>query len=112
MILLTVFGQVVFKWQAGVIEAMPEGPMERFWFMVRVAINPWIIASYASAFLGSLFWWLALRTLDLSHAYPFTMLSYVLVIVLSALLFRETITSPKIIGMVLIIAGMIIASRG
>ncbi len=112
MILLTVFGQVVFKWQAGVIQAMPEGLMERFWFMLRVALNPWIIASYGSAFLASLFWWLALRTLDLSHAYPFTMLSYVLVLALSALLFREAITAPKIIGMILIIAGMIVASRG
>jgi len=112
MILLTVFGQVVFKWQADVMEAMPEGLSERFWFMVRVAFNPWIIASYGSAFLASLFWWLALRTLDLSHAYPFTMISYVLVLVASALLFREVITAPKIIGMLLIIIGMIVASRG
>lgn len=112
MVLLTVFGQVVFKWQAQVIEAMPEGWVERFWFMVRVALNPWILASYGSAFLASLFWWLALRTLDLSHAYPFTTLSYVLVLILSGLLFREAITAPKILGMILIIAGMIIASRG
>lgn len=112
MILLTVFGQVVFKWQARVIETMPEGLAERFWFIVRVALNPWIIASYGSAFFASLFWWLALRTLDLSHVYPFTTLSYVLVLALSALLFREAITAPKIIGMILIIAGLIVASRG
>lgn len=112
MILLTVFGQVVFKWQAGLIQGMPEGLWERLVFMARVALNPWIIASYGSAFLASLFWWLALRTLDLSHAYPFTMLAYVLVLVLSAVLFREAITAPKIIGMILIIAGMIVASRG
>ncbi len=112
MILLTVFGQVVFKWQAGLIQVIPEQTVEKFWFFVHLALNPWIIASYASAFLASLFWWLALQKLDLSHAYPFTMLSYVLILLLSALLFREAITTPKIIGMVLIIAGMIIASRG
>lgn len=111
MVLLTVFGQVVFKWQAQVIEAMPEGWAERFWFMVRVALNPWILASYGSAFLASLFWWLALRTLDLSHAYPFTMLSYVLVLILSGVLFRESITYLKVIGMILIILGVIFASQ-
>lgn len=112
MILLTVFGQVVFKWQATLVPSLPEQAWDKLLFFAHLALNPWIIASYGSAFLASLFWWLALRTLDLSHAYPFTTLSYVLVLVFSAVLFREAITPPKIIGMILIIAGMIVASRG
>jgi hypothetical protein len=64
------------------------------------ALNPLVIASYGVAFLASLFWWLTLRTLDLIYADAFTTLSYVLLLIFSAALFRRTIIVPKIISMI------------
>ena len=49
---------------------------------------------------------------DISYAYPFTMLGFVAVLVLSALLLGETFNIYKIIGCLTIVVGVIIASRG
>ena len=48
---------------------------------------------------------------ELSYAYPFTSVGFVLVLILSAVFFHEAITIPKVIGMVLIVAGIIIGSQ-
>jgi len=49
---------------------------------------------------------------ELSYAYPFMSLSLVLVLGLSVPFLHEAITAPKIIGMTLIIAGIIIRGQG
>ena len=50
--------------------------------------------------------------LQLSHAYPFMSLAFVFVLICSGLFFHEPITQPKIIGVVLVIIGLAIGSRG
>jgi multidrug transporter EmrE-like cation transporter len=54
----------------------------------------------------------ALTQFDLSYAYPFMSLSFVLVLVFSVVLFGETATAPRIIGILLILAGIAVGSRG
>jgi multidrug transporter EmrE-like cation transporter len=54
----------------------------------------------------------AMTQFDISHAYPFMSLNFVLVLILSWLLFHEPLTGPKIAGMALIVAGIIVGSRG
>jgi len=54
----------------------------------------------------------AMTKLELSYAYPFMSLAFVLVLFLSAILFHEAVTVPKVLGLLLIIAGLIVASRG
>ena len=49
---------------------------------------------------------------ELSYAYPFMSLAFVLVLVLSAVLFHEPLTVPKILGVLLIIIGIVVGSRG
>jgi multidrug transporter EmrE-like cation transporter len=50
--------------------------------------------------------------LDLSHAYPFTSLSFVLVALASAWLLNEPLTGPKIAGIALICLGIAVGSQG
>ena len=57
-------------------------------------------------------WIAALSKLDLSTAYPFVAASFALVLVLSAIVFDERLTGPKIIGAVLIVIGLIVGSQG
>jgi len=54
----------------------------------------------------------AMTKLELSFAYPFMSLSFVLVFIFSALIFHESITTPKVLGMLLIIAGIVVIGRG
>lgn len=109
-ILLTVYGQLIVKWQVG-SSTVPETTIEKFLFILRLLLNPWVISSFLAAFLASLTWMAALTKFPLSFAYPFMSLAFVLVMLLSAVFFYEPITVAKVIGIGLIVAGVIIGSQ-
>jgi len=111
-VLLTVYGQLVIKWQVLAAGAFPEMPGEKMLFLARLLVNPWIVSALAAALLAAMSWMAALTRLDLSHAYPFMSLSFALVALASALVFHEPFTGPKIAGVVLICLGVAIGSQG
>ncbi|WP_334930026.1 EamA family transporter [Nostoc sp.] len=83
----------------------------KIYFFLRLLINPWILSAFIAAFLASLSWMAALTKFTLSYAYPFMSLTFILVIFLSSILFKEAITISKTISLGLIIAGLIIGTR-
>jgi len=109
-VILTVFGQLAFKWRIDEAGSFPSVTGERLRFLVELALDPWVIAVFATALIASLTYGVALSRLDLSVAYPFMSLSFVLVLVFSVLLFSESLTPGKVIGVVLICAGVIASS--
>jgi drug/metabolite transporter (DMT)-like permease len=66
----------------------------------------------AAGFLALLCWMIAMTRFDLSYAYPFMSLAFVFVLILSAIFFHEAVTIPKALGVALVVAGIIIGSRG
>jgi len=114
-ILLTVlfgfYGQMVLKWQVNLAGPLPATWPERATYVLRLLLNPWVMSSLAGAFLGMVTWMMALTKAELSYAYPFTSLSFVLILVASALLFDEAVTPAKLVGLGLIVAGIIVSSR-
>ena len=111
-VLLTVYGQLIIKWQVARAGAFPVETTEKMWFLLRLVLNPWVISSLAAAFLAFLSWMAAMTKFELSYAYPFTSLAFVLVLGLSAVLFHEALTVPKALGVAFIMVGIIIGSRG
>lgn len=110
-VLLTVYGQLVVKWQVANAARLGE-PSERTAFLLSLLANPWVLSALAAAFAAALCWMLAMVKLDLSHAYPFVSLSFVLVLFLSALVFGEPLTWAKLAGTLLIVAGVALGSQG
>ena len=110
-VLLTVYGQLAFKWQIDEAGSFPSAFGDRVEFLVRLAVNPWIISVFAAALVASVTWGAALTKFELSHAYPFMSLSFVLVLILSVLLFSEALTVAKVLGVVLIMVGLTIGSQ-
>ena len=111
-ILLTVFGQLILKWQVSKAGSFPKEMTGQIRFLCDLILNPWIISSLVAAFLAFLCWIVAMSKFELSYAYPFTSLAFLLVLLLSGTLLHESITLPKLLGTALIIMGIIIASRG
>lgn len=111
-IILTVYGQIVIKWQAALAGTLPPGGGDKLLFLLRLALNPWVASGLFAAFLASLTWMAALTKLPLSHAYPFMSIAFVLVMLLSAVVFSEPLSWPKLVGIVCIVAGMVIGSQG
>ena len=111
-ILLTVYGQIAIKWQVLKAGALPEVTSDKIAFLFQLLLNPWIISALVAALLASVFWMAAMTKLQLSHAYPFMSLAFILILIASGWFFHEAITPLKIAGIVLITAGIIVGSQG
>ena len=111
-IFFTVYGQIILKWRVSEYGVLPESSFDKALFIGRLLLDPFVVSGLIAAFIASLFWMAAMTKFDLSFAYPFMSLSFVLVIILSAVVFREPITVYKIIGMALIVVGIIVGSQG
>lgn len=111
-IVFTVYGQLILKWQVGKAGALPDLPLDKLIFCLKLIFTPWIFSGLVAAFLASLCWMAAMTKFQLSYAYPFMSLSFVLVLVLSAAFFHEPLTWTKAIGMALLVSGVVIGSQG
>jgi uncharacterized membrane protein len=110
-VVLTVYGQLVFKWRIDEAGDFPGGTSERLSYVGDLAVDPWIISVVVAVAAGSLTWGAALTKFELSFAYPFMSLSFVLVLVLGVALFSEALSAQKVVGVVLICAGLIVGSQ-
>ena len=111
-VLLTVCGQFLIKWQVLRAGNLPADFGERIKFVVQLLLNPWVIIAILAAFLASVTWMLAMTRLQLSHAYPLTALTFVLVVLGSSIIFTEPLTTPKVVGLALIVVGIVVGSQG
>jgi multidrug transporter EmrE-like cation transporter len=111
-ILFTVYGQLVVKWQVGKAGAFPATWPERILFLAKLVMNPWVLSAMGAGFGALLCWLAAMTKFELSYAYPFMSLAFVLVLILSVFFFGEALTAPKILGVLVVIVGIAIASRG
>jgi uncharacterized membrane protein len=109
-IALTVYGQLILKWRLNSL-VFPKDLMGTILMLLKSLFDPYIFSSFFSAFLASLAWMLALKEFELSKAYPFMSLSFVMVLLVSYLFLKETLSIEKIIGSVLIIVGIIVISK-
>jgi len=110
-ILFTVYGQLVIKWQM-TGKSLPTGSIEKLVFVLHQYLNPWVLSGLLAAFLASMSWIAAMTRFELSFAYPFTSLSFVLVMFASALLLNEPLNIYKLAGTLIIILGLFVVSRG
>jgi multidrug transporter EmrE-like cation transporter len=108
---LTVYGQLVFKWRVDHAGSLPTGNAERLEYLARLFLDPWVISVLVTALLAAVTWALALTRFELSFAYPFMALSFVLVLLFGATFLDESTTAAKIIGVMLIVLGLVIGSR-
>jgi multidrug transporter EmrE-like cation transporter len=111
-ILLTVYGQLIIKWQVSDAGALPGDLPDRIWYFLRVLANPWVLSCIGAAFAAFLCWIVAITRLPLSSAYPSMSITYPLVLCLSAVLFGESLTTLKIVGVGCIMAGVVIVHHG
>jgi len=107
-IALTVASQLLLKWRMALAGGLPPELGGKLSFLFRQLYDPWILLGLFSAFMAALCWMAALTKFELSRAYPLTSVSFVLILILSSVLFRESITTFKVIGVLLILAGIVV----
>ena len=111
-IAFTVYGQLILKWRIAQFGSLPAETLEKLKFLLFLVFDPYIFSGFLAAFLASLAWMAAMTKFELSHAYPFMSLNFVVVLLLSGWLLSETFSVQKFIGVFLIVVGTIVAARG
>lgn len=71
-----------------------------------IIFSPAIFVGFMCFGVSSILWLVVISRWELSYAYPIVSLGYVIAILYGVLLLNETLTMPKIIGCVLILAGI------
>lgn len=110
-LLLTVYGQLVLKWQIDRAGPPPADAVQRLLFLLAQFLNPWIVSGLAAAFLASFAWMAAMTRFELNYAYPFMSLAFVAVMAFGALFLGESLNAAKLLGTAMVIAGLVIIAR-
>ncbi len=111
-IIFTVYSQLIMRWQVGLAGALPPDMSGRINYIFSLLLNPWVLSGIVATFLAGVSWMLAMTKFQISYAYPFVSLNYILVMAAGFLLFNETVDATKLAGSALVILGIIIIARG
>lgn len=77
----------------------------------QMATNPSVFIGLAVYLGGTVFWLAALSRVDLSYAYPFASISYVIMLIASWVLFGEKISIARVVGTFIIGIGVLLIYR-
>jgi len=108
-IILAVSGQLAIKAgmkQVGYIKGANFMPL-----ILAAFTNPYVILGLFFYVLATVTWILVLSRVDLSFAYPLLSLGYILILILSVTVLKETVSFVRILGTLLIIVGVILIFR-
>ncbi|ANI17021.1 MULTISPECIES: hypothetical protein [Pseudomonas] len=111
---ISAFAQVSLK--AGmaspsVQKALAEGG-ERLSILLAVALNPLVLLGLFLYFGSAAVWLLVLSKVQVSFAYPFVALGFVLTALLGRFFFNDTFSAAKVIGTLLIVSGVVVLANG
>lgn len=114
-IVTSVYSQMIMKWRisgrfAGL--KIPEGIWPKVVTLFTIIFDPFVFSGLVATFVSGLCWMATMSKLEIGYAYPFTSLGFVLVVLLSGWLFGESLNAWRIGGVILIVAGITIASQG
>lgn len=112
-IAFAVTSQIIIKWKMSSINMVDDMPIfDKFIFVSSMLANPFIVLSIFLTLLSGLSWMIAMTKFEISYAYPYNAVGFMLILILSNILFGESISHNKVIGLIFIISGIIIGSRG
>ncbi|MFC4269875.1 EamA family transporter [Sneathiella chungangensis] len=115
LILLTVFSsacaQLVLK--LGVADQKMQAAMQSGIFdsLMAAALSPFIWLGLIIYALSVALWLWVLSKVDLSVAYPFVGIGFVVTMLFGILLLNENVTPMRIIGTILIVGGCVLVGR-
>jgi drug/metabolite transporter (DMT)-like permease len=109
-IVFTVASQLIMRWRIGGAGALAPDA-DRVGFVLHLLAMPWVWIAFASTFLAGVMWMLTLGRLDLTYAFPFTGVTFLIILFAGAFVFGEPVSAGRVIGTLLVVAGLIVVVR-
>jgi len=79
--------------------------------LVGVLFHPWVMAGLVLYFGAALVWLIVLSRIEVSLAYPFVGLGFVVTMLLGWSLLGETLSLPRLLGTLMIAGGVVVLAR-
>ena len=92
------------------IQQVMDGSGSTLELILSIAHSPLVWLGLGMYFIGALVWLLVLARVDVSFAYPFVGLGFILTMLLGFLLLGEVIGVARIIGTLLVVGGVVLIS--
>ena len=77
----------------------------------KVAVNSYILLGLGSYVISVTIWLLVLARVEVSYAYPFLSVGYVVVTLAGYFIFQESLPWTRMLGISIIIAGVLLLSQ-
>ena len=110
-IVLTTASQLIMRWQVTAASPTLSPSSSRFAFVVSMLMTPWVWVAILATFLAGVAWMLALTRFELTYAFPFTGVTFALILLAGAFLFGEHVGVARIAGTLLVLIGLTIVVR-
>jgi len=73
-----------------------------------IGLNPWVISGLSLYFFGALIWLLVLARVELSFAYPFVGLGFIMTMLLGRFVLGDDLSLQRILGTLIIVTGVLL----
>lgn len=113
-----VAGQLSLKHGVGLVSAQSHqrivnsiDPGSMMAFLSNAVLNRFVILGFLSYLISAASWLIILSRMDLSFAYPMISVGYIIVVILSKLIFDEPVTTLRIAGTLFVCFGVFLLLR-
>jgi multidrug transporter EmrE-like cation transporter len=110
-LVLVIFSQLATKWRVQALQA--EAAANASGKLFTYLTDLWVLAAYAAAFLGGVFWIFVVERYAISLAFPvYIGITVVCVAIGGIFLFGESLAPLQYLAIALIVAGVTLAVQG
>ena len=110
-ITLGAFGQVSLKYGMKQFGGLGQPGVGLATNVVRAVFTPYVLLGFALYAISSGFWLVVLGSWNLSYAYPMIAISYVAVVLLSRVFFKEQVMPLQWLGIMFMVTGLVLVAR-
>jgi drug/metabolite transporter (DMT)-like permease len=109
---LSAVAQITLKFGVSSERITADLAADDYWSAISsVATTPAILVGLTLYFVSALLWLLVLAKIDVTQAYPFIGLSFLITMVFGNLLLDEIISSGRVVGTFLVVIGVFLVAR-
>ena len=106
VIISTVTSQLILKWRVDTLIKRSEDTSDQIQLILKNIFDPYILFCFTLAFVAAVSWIFTLTRFNLSSAYPYMALNFLLVIFLSSIFLGEVLSTRNIAAGILIVVGV------
>lgn len=112
MLALTAYSQLVMRWQVGQAGPLPASVTGKVLYVGSLLLTPWVLTSIVATFLAGVCWMLTLTQLQISYAYPFVSLGYIVVMLGGVFIFGDMMNIYRVGGTAIVLLGIFVIAKG